>query len=246
MRGVQIHDKRERKHSNTNGDIRFSDSHKNYDLSGNQCHTFSSIIKKRLSEINVKPRSNAIVMCQALVTASPTFFDNKTDDEIRQYFIDCYNFLVNKYGKENIISAYVHLDEKTPHLHFNFLPITKDNRLSARDLTQRGEYTKLQDEAYNSVFKCYKLDRGIKGKIKHISTLNYKALTLQTEIDRKKQELATLDNNQLFKMKKHINELSARLNEMMSVIESDPDLMYEYKKARDNFFKRDEKNFTDR
>ena len=37
-------------------------------------------------------------------------------------------------GEQNIISAIVHMDEKTPHMHLCFTPITEDNRLSAKEI----------------------------------------------------------------------------------------------------------------
>ena len=44
--------------------------------------------------------------------------------------------MADKVGKQNIISAVVHREEKTPHMHLSFCPITKDNRLSAKDILE--------------------------------------------------------------------------------------------------------------
>lgn len=250
VRGVQIHDRREREHSNTNGDIRFSESYKNYNLIENQCHTFSSAIKKRLQEINVKPRNNAVVMCQALCTASPDFFKGKSEQEIKEYFEECLEFLSNKYGKHNIVSAFVHLDEKTPHMHVNFVPITKDNRLSARDLTLRGEYKKLQNEAFEKVFKNHGLERGrTDSKVKHISTLNYKIITLKEKEQKMLHELLVLqqrrDNNELYILQRNLKSLREKLSKMFEVLESDPELMKEYKIAIERLKARKNRNNED-
>ena len=43
-------------------------------------------------------------------------------------------FYQKEIGEENIISAVVHMDEKTPHMHLSFVPITKDGRLSAKEI----------------------------------------------------------------------------------------------------------------
>lgn len=241
VRGIDTHVERRATKSRTNPDIDFAKSKFNYDLQSQYQGTFSSRIKNVLEREGIgKVRKNAVVLAELLFTASPSFFDKMTDDKIRQYFKDCYQWACNKYGKSNIISAVVHLDEKTPHMHLEFVPI-KDKKLNAFGLFNH-KLTEMQNSVHKSVFSKYGLERGETDKsLKHISTLNYKALSLQAEIDKKRQELANLDNSQLFKMKKHIQELTARLNEMMSVIESDKDLMSEYIKARDRYFQNKQK-----
>lgn len=237
VRGIDTHVQRRATRSRTNPDIDFAKSNQNYDLQSQYQGTFYSRIKNVLKREGIgKTRKNAVVLAELLFTASPSFFDKMSDNEIRQYFQDCYDWAVKNYGESNIISAVVHMDEKTPHLHLELVPI-KDGKLNARGLFNY-KTTEMQNSIHKDVFQKYGLDRGdTTRKLKHISTLNYKALTLQTEIDKKKQELATLDNSQLYRMKKHIQELTARLNEMMSVIESDKDLMSEYIKARNRYFK---------
>ncbi len=49
--------------------------------------------------------------------------------EIQEFFQRAADFLIGRVGKENIVSAVVHMDEKTPHLHLVFVPLTEDNRL---------------------------------------------------------------------------------------------------------------------
>lgn len=51
-----------------------------------------------------------------------------------EYFNRAFDFLKERVGEENIISAVVHMDEKTPHLHLCFVPLTKDKRLSAKEI----------------------------------------------------------------------------------------------------------------
>ena len=242
IRGIEKHVERQANSSNTNPDIDWSKTKNNFDLH-NQCGTYRQSIQRRLGECGIeKVRKNAVQMVELLFTASHEFFQGKSNEEMRQYFQDCYEWACNKYGKENIISAQVPLDERTPHLHLEFVPI-KDGKLNARELFKRP-LTELQNEVHKQVFEKYGLDRGENSQEKrqHISTLNYKVLTLQKEIDTKQQELAKLNNEQLFKMKRHIQELSKRLQEMMEVIESDPELMQEYLQARDKLFKNKDKH----
>jgi hypothetical protein len=71
---------------------------------------------------------------EALVTASPEFFKDKTNREIRAYFEYALEFLKSKQNTQTFISAVVHMDEKTPHLHLCFVPLTADGRLSAKEI----------------------------------------------------------------------------------------------------------------
>ena len=51
-----------------------------------------------------------------------------TDEQIKQFFELSYKFLSERYGEQNVISAYVHMDETTPHMHFLFIPIVDDKK----------------------------------------------------------------------------------------------------------------------
>ena len=51
-----------------------------------------------------------------------------TDEQIKMFFLLVYTFLIGRYGEENVISAYVHMDETTPHMHFLFMPVVEDKK----------------------------------------------------------------------------------------------------------------------
>ena len=82
-----------------------------------------------------------------LITASPEFFTGRSKKEVQAYFTEAVAFMEKKVGRGNIFSAVVHMDEKTPHLHLCFTPITKDGRLSAKEiLGNRAQLSQWQDE----------------------------------------------------------------------------------------------------
>lgn len=236
VRGIEKHVQREASSSRTNPDIDYARSSKNYNLHNRYQGTYKQAIEKRLRECGIeKVRKNGVQMVELLFTASHDFFKDKTDDEIRQYFQDCYNWACSKYGIENIITAQVHLDEYTPHMHLEFIPICR-NKLNARELFKRP-LTEIQNEVYKNVFKNYGLERGesIEQKRQHISTLNFKIITLQQEIDNKRHELSVLqnelDNNELYQLRANLKSMQDKLSKMFDVLESDPQLMQEYKQA---------------
>lgn len=54
--------------------------------------------------------------------------------EQREYFERTVKFMKDEIGEDRIISAVVHMDEATPHMHLVFCPINKDGKLSAKSI----------------------------------------------------------------------------------------------------------------
>lgn len=209
VKGIEIHDRREKDKSLTNPDIDFSKSDLNYDLHDNQIEDFKWAVESRIADLDLKRgvRKDAVVMAQVLVTADRAFFDRlqeetknaavnaahecyasgmpfsqshiEREDRTEAFFRDAYEFLAERYGRENVISATVHLDESTPHMHFNFVPITKDGRLCAKEVLSKATLTEQQTAFHEQVGQRYGLDRGEpKGsgkRRKHLETAEYKA-----------------------------------------------------------------------
>lgn len=194
VKGIQIHDQREKEFSHTNSDIDFSKSHLNEDLENSERINFNHKVKKHIQELNLprKVRKDAIVMCQCLVTSDKSFFDNLSPAKQNIFFQDSFNFIKEKYGEKNIISATVHHDETTPHMHVNFVPVTKDGRLCAKDLFKRADLIKLHDDFHKYCKEHgYNLERGErKGESKkHLSVEKYKLETKGKELEETKTEL---------------------------------------------------------
>lgn len=97
-----------------------------------------------------------------MITASPEFFQGKTQKEIQAFFFHALEFIKSKQSPETILSAVVHVDEKTPHMHLSFVPITPDGRLSAKEvLGNRKNLIKWQDDFWKFMVKKYPdLERG--------------------------------------------------------------------------------------
>ncbi len=101
-------------------------------------------------------------MVETLITASPEFFKGKKKAEIKEYFQTALDFIRAHQNPDTILSAVVHMDEKSPHMHLSFVPLTEDGRLSAKDIV--GNKKKLiwwQDEFWKHMVKKYpELERG--------------------------------------------------------------------------------------
>lgn len=106
----------------------------NYHMNSNAFGGYTEFINKRLKELGLKPRKDAVVMNSFVVGSDKAFFDSLPKMQQYSFFSDCAKFFEERYGQENVISAVVHLDETTPHMHLNLIPITPDGRLCSKDL----------------------------------------------------------------------------------------------------------------
>ena len=77
-------------------------------------------------------------MCDWVITAPQTLEEHEYD----LFFRETYRFMSGRYGKENIISAYVHMDESQPHMHFAFIPVTTDKKNNIPMLCAKEVLTK--------------------------------------------------------------------------------------------------------
>ena len=161
--GIQLHNRRERTHSNSNPDIDRERSKDNYTLTPHTDASYNALVDRRLHDAYTGSRAirkDAVRLCEALFTSSWDFFD-ANPELTRDYFMACYAWACERFGKDNIIEATVHMDEETPHMHLDFVPLTADGRLSAKSvLGNRNDMQQLQDDFYEHVGKQFDLDRG--------------------------------------------------------------------------------------
>ena len=123
----------------------------------------------------MKVRKDAVLMCSFVVGSDGAFFKNLSLQEQEKFFAECTRFFAERYGEGNIISAVVHVDETTPHLHLNLIPIAGD-RLCAKKLFDRKALTALQTDLHREVGAKWNLQRGKEGShAKHLDTAEYKA-----------------------------------------------------------------------
>jgi hypothetical protein len=193
IKGIQIHNQRE-KESQTNPDIDETKFHLNYDLVNPGLIDYNEKINKMIEEgvtTGKAIRKDAVKLASFLVTSDSTFFDNTSEAEEKQFFETAYEYFCDEYGKDNIAYAMVHKDEKTPHMHVGFVPITEDHRLSAKDFFgKKQQLVQLQDKFHKHMIeKGFNLERGVSSDKKHIETARFKAETLKKELDELEQKL---------------------------------------------------------
>ena len=158
---IEAHNERKKEKYASNPDVDVSRSHLNYHLVQPE-RKYRAEAEKQIAEAGCRTRKDSVRVVEALVTASPEFFKGKKRAEIRTFFEEAVRFITKHQNKSTIISAVVHMDEKTPHMHLSFVPLTPDKRLSAKDIVgNKKKLTWWQDSFWKHMVRKYPdLERG--------------------------------------------------------------------------------------
>ena len=190
--GAYKHNERKTKnHSNKNIDS--SKTKLNYYLKKNELSYIKEFDRiKEKYNLKGQIRNNSNIMCEMVSTSDQKFFDEIGYEESKRYFTESYNFICNykNLGKQNIISAVVHMDEDTPHMHLLFIPVVhttdkqgnKIDKVCCRDFWRgKNSYRDLQNAYFKHISeKGFKLERGELVEVtnrEHYSIQEYKKIT---------------------------------------------------------------------
>lgn len=155
-------------------------------------------IQQEIDKAGAHTRSNSVIALDTIYTASPDFFKGRNNAENDMFFEDCLKFHQKRFG--HIISAVIHYDETTPHLHVLSVPLTNDNRLSARDVIgNRAKMSQMQTAFYEQVGRDYGLERGIhmdgQEKKKHITAQEHRLQQIKEEKAKELEELEAIKHS---------------------------------------------------
>ena len=152
---IEAHNERTKETYASNPDIKT-------DLSKHNFHPvipqgkYRDISNRIIRESGCRVRKDSVTAVEVLITASPEFFEGKKPRDVKEFFDHALNFMKAKQDAATYISAVVHEDEKTPHMHLVFVPLTPDNRLSAKTIIgNRKKLTQWQDEFWSYMVKKY-------------------------------------------------------------------------------------------
>ena len=217
LKGLERHNSREFSKSK-NEDIKEDKTIDNYDLRriGEEIN-YSKDVSKRLEEgyfyvpKNMsKPKEikdDQVHIVGIVVSANYEFFQGMPLEKEKEFFEKTLEKIEEKFGKENIISAKVHKDEKTPHLHIDLIPLTQEGKLSAKELFNKESLRSLQDIAIDLKKEGFDIERGksTEEKKKHIDTHVWKEIN-------KIHEVALIENI-AFDKQKEVEPLKEKLTE---------------------------------
>lgn len=124
----------------------------NYNLAPDREGGQVAFLQRRLSQVKVQKRADVNVLCDWVVTLPQ---GNYTPDQERVFFQRSYDFLSAQYGESNVVSAYVHMDETQPHLHFAFIPVVPDRRRGGEKVSAKECITRANLNSFHSNFQAY-------------------------------------------------------------------------------------------
>ena len=152
---IEANDERMKDKYASNPDVDTSRSRLNFHLVKPH-RSYRAEAEKQIAEAGCRARKDSVRVVETLITASPEFFQSKKPREVKEFFEYALAFIQSKQSPETIISAVVHVDEKTPHMHLCFVPLTADGRLSAKDIIgNKKKLTQWQDDFWKHMVKKY-------------------------------------------------------------------------------------------
>lgn len=211
---IERHNERLNEHY-SNQDIDLEKSSLNYKLM--ECkekNYFAAVMKlvdTRNNPTGKNLRKDAIVLTEFIISSSNDFFDQLPVEKQKEYFTTALQYLEELFGKKNTVYAVIHNDEHTPHMHFGFVPMTKDNRVCAKEVINRNVLRKIQEELPKRLQQAgFDIERGeVDSNAVHRSVKQYKAdmekekAALAITIQSEKKELQQIANK-----KSEINSLN--------------------------------------
>lgn len=192
LKGIFRHN--ERKNENySNKNIDKEKSHLNYSLKDPR-YSYEKEFERIRKEYNLKGQIKTVsnIACEYIITSDNEFFNRIGEKETRRFFETAYKFICEykNLGEQYILSAKIHNDEDTPHLHLVFLPVvhTKDKKGNAIDKLacsefwkEKDSYRQLQNAFYEyMVSHNFELERGLpkeETNRTHLSIEEYKKVT---------------------------------------------------------------------
>ena len=190
--------------------------------------------ERQIAVAGCRTRTDSVRVVETLITASPEFFKGKKKAQVREYFEHALKFILKHVPKERIISAVIHVDEKTPHMHLSFVPITEDGRLSAKDIVgNRKKLTWWQDEFWKHMVKKYPdMERGESASVTGRTHIPPSLFKEAVHLNRMKEQIMILmaDTN-IINKKTKTEELKALLERYIPGVEAMRTKLKRYDKA---------------
>ena len=219
---IESHNERTKEKYASNPDIDTSRSHLNFHLVSPE-RKYRAEAEKQIAEAGCRTRSDSVRVVEALVTASPEFFRGKKKSEVKAYFTVALDFIQKHQSKDTIISAVVHMDEKTPHMHLCFVPLTEDKRLSAKEIVgNKKKLTWWQDGFWKHMVGKYPdLERGESASETGRTHIPPRLFKEAVHLNRMKDQImAILNDSNPFNKKSKAEELETLLDKYVPGVEA--------------------------
>ena len=218
---IEAHNERAKEKYASNPDVDTARSHLNFHLVTPE-RKYRAEAEKQIAAAGCRTRSDSVRVVEALVTASPEFFKGKKRSEVKAYFTEALDFIKQNQNPETIISAVVHMDEKTPHMHLCFVPLTEDKRISDKEIVgNKKKLTWWQDEFWKHMVKKYPdLERGESASETGRTHIPPRLFKEAVHLNRMKDQImAILNESNPFNKKSKTEELETLLDKYIPGVE---------------------------
>ena len=228
LKGIFRHNERRNKNY-SNDNINKEKSYLNYSIKSPQ-YSYEKEFDRIREKYNLKGQIKTVsnIACEYIITSDHDYFERIGEEETKRFFETAYKFVAEykNLGEQYILSAKVHMDEQTPHMHLIFLPVvhTTDKKGDSIDKLACSEfwkakdsYRQLQDAFYKyMVENGFDLQRGLpkeETNRQHYSVEEYKKITnfKETKEVLKNMKLELPDVPNISDI--NINRLSKKRNE---------------------------------
>ena len=194
-------------------------THLNYNLATHQTMDQGEFVRKRCAEVHCQNRKDVNVMVSWVVTVPKDLPEN----EQRAFFEASYDFLKLRYGLENVVSAYVHMDEVTPHMHFAFVPVKHGFKQDKKNPNISAEYSKVSAKEVVNRYDLQSfhesLQRFVEKRLGHeVSILNEATKEGNKSIEELKRQSAT---ERLQEANTEASKIVSKARESVKVVEQD-------------------------
>ena len=204
LKGIYRHNERRNKNY-SNDNIDKEKSYLNYSLKSPK-YRYDKEFDMMKERYNLKGQIKTVsnIACEYIITSDKQFFEEIGEEETKRYFETAYKF-VSEYknlGEQYIMSAKVHMDEETPHMHLIFLPVVHTTDKKGNNIyklacsefwKEKDSYRQLQDAFYQYITSHnFKLERGVPKEEtgrEHIDIKEYKEIT---NFDKTKEKLQNM------------------------------------------------------
>lgn len=175
---IEAHNERKKEQYKSNPDIDATRTVDNYHLVQPQDKYYAEVMR-RVEAAKCRTRKDSVLIVETLITASPEFMSALPLNEQHEYFERALRFIKYEVGADNVFAATVHMDEKNPHMHICFVPITPEKRLSAKMiLGNQKKLSEWQTKYHEHMLERWnELERGVsamESHRKHIPVWQYK------------------------------------------------------------------------
>lgn len=204
LKGIYRHNERRNKNY-SNDNIDKEKSYLNYSLKSPKYRYDKEFdIMKEKYDLKGQIKTVSNIACEYIITSDKQFFEEIGEEETKRYFETAYQFVAEykNLGEQYIMSAKVHMDEETPHMHLIFLPVVHTQDKKGNDIDklacsefwkEKDSYRRLQDSFYQYMTSHnFKLERGVPKEEtgrEHIDIKEYKEIT---NFDKTKEKLQNM------------------------------------------------------